>query len=519
MNSHTRTKNSITNIMYGVIGQLITIVVTFLSRTIFINELGSTYLGINGLFTSILSVLSLAELGIGDVIIFSMYKPIAKNDKKRINQLMEFYGKAYKAIGVTIGIIGLILIPFLKYMINDNNYVTNIKTIYILFLINTVVSYFFSYKRSIFIADQKVYINTLNQITFLLIQNFLQILVLITTQNYILYLIIQFICNISSNWLISVKANKLYPFLKNKESNNLDKEDKKYIFKNIRAMMMHKIGATVLNSTDSIVISTFVGVYFLGIYSNYYMIIGAINMILYQVFNSMTASIGNLNEVEDKGSEKTYFVFKSLFFMTFWFYGFCSISLWVLFNPFIKIWIGSSYILNKKIVLIIIVNFFINGTRQIAITYNNTNGLFFYYRYVPLIEAVINLIVSIIFAKYMGILGVLLGTAISTLFTTFWVERYVLFKYAFNKSVKSHFICYLGYFIITVIVGLITEFVASIFTTYTLISFIEKILVCLIIPNLIFVLIFFKFKEFNYIRSIIKKIILQKFKKSGFNKK
>ncbi|MBU3191207.1 oligosaccharide flippase family protein [Clostridium bowmanii] len=500
-----RTENSIKNTAYGLIGQLFSTVLGFVSRTLFIYILGANYLGVNGLFGNILSMLSLAELGVGSAITYSMYKPLAEKNKRKIKAIMGLYATAYRIIGCVVAILGLILLPFLNYLIKDKPNIPNLKIIYLLFLTNSVITYFFAYKSALIMADQKNYINTINQVRYTFVQNIIQMIVLLVTKNYLLYLGVQVIFSFLLNFSISRKADKMYPYLKHHKREYIDKETKRDIFKNTGAMMSHKVGGVIVSSTDNILISGFVGVYWVGLYSNYVMIIGMLNGILGQVFTALTASIGNLNAIES--NEKSHEVFNILFFMNFWLYGFCSIALLVLFNPFIKMWIGYKYIMDDYVVIMIVLNFFVMGMRQTLLMYNTTLGLFWNYRFKPWFEALINLVISIILLKKFGIAGVFLGTLISTMTTSFWVEPYVLYKRGFQKPLRTFFIKYMCYTLVTLGAALITLLACSMFTTYTILSVAGRGVFCLIIPNVIFAGIYFKTKEFKHLQGIVEGIM------------
>lgn len=500
-----RIKNSIRNTGFALSGQIFGMVLSFVNRTIFIYILGAEYLGINGLFTNILSILSLAELGVGGAIIYSLYKPLANNDVRKIKALMNLYAKLYRIIGCIVCILGLALLPFLDILIKDKPEIPNLDIIYLIYLANSVITYFYAYKRSIIVADQKGHINTVNQYIFYSIQTILQIIILITTNNFLLYLVVQFICVLCENIMISVKANRLFPFLTDGKKEHLEKKEKKSIFKNMVAMFYHKIGAAVVLGTDNLLISAYIGVYWVGIYSNYVMIIGMINNLLKQIFNSINASIGHLNATES--DEKSYTVFNSLFLMNFWIYGFCAITLWVLINPFINMWIGENYILDKGIVLVIVINFFIGGMRQITLNYTDTTGLFWNSRYKPLFESLINLVSSIILLNYYGIIGVLLGTLISTMTTSFWVEPYVIYKHKFKKPTYIYFFKYFKYTIILIGAGFITDFICSPFSTNTFSSIVSILILCMLVSNSLFLLFFYKTPEFKYLKNVFMQLM------------
>ena len=500
-----RTQNSIRNTIAGIGGQLFSTVLSFISRTIFIYVLGANYLGVNGLFSNILSMLSLAELGVGSAIIYNMYKPLAEKDEPRLKSLMSLYAKAYRVIGGIVAVIGVSLTPFLNQIIKDQPNIPNLKIIYLLFLTNSVVSYFFIYKSSIIIADQKNYIITVRYQIFNLIQAIIQIIILVLTKNYILYLLAQIVCSFLVNLSISKTADKMYPFLNDKDVEPLDNDSKKTIFKHVTAMMSHKVGGVVVNGTDNILISSFVGVFWVGLYSNYVMIITIINRFMGQIFTAITASIGNLNAKED--IDKSYDVYNKVFFAGYWLYSFCAICLGVLLNPFIKIWLGEKYILAGYIVLVIVINFYISGMRQATITYNTTLGLFWNDRYKPWFEAVINIAASIILLKRFGILGVFLGTFTSTVCTSLWVDPYILFKYGFKRDLVIYFKKYIKYTCITIIAAIITSFIAAQVIGDSILSFVIKCLICVIIPNVVIWLFTYKMEEYKYFKNLVDSLL------------
>lgn len=498
-----RTKKSLINIGTAVTGQIFAILISFISRLVFVRILGAEYLGVNGLFTNILSMLALVELGIGPAIIYSLYKPLAFNEEQKVKALMNLFAKAYWIVGVVILIIGLAIMPFLDSIIKEPPNIPDLAIIYVLFLANSVITYFFSYKRSLIIADQRSYITTIYRYSFYFVLNVIQIIILLKTKDFLLFLFAQIVFTLLENFLVSLKANQMYPYIKGKNKERLDEETKATIFKNVRALVYHKIGGTAVFGTSSIIISAFVGIVWVGLYSNYLLIINALNIIIGQIFTAITASVGNLNAYGDK--ERSVFIFKTLFFISWWVFGFSSICLLVLFNPFITLWLGSEFTMEFIVVLMIVVNFFVTGMRRASLTFKDSMGLFWYDRYKPLAEAVVNLVLALIFVQYWGLVGVLVAIFISTMTVCFWVEPYVLYKYGFEKSSKEYFQRYSFYTIITVLLALLTVFICDIlFREVTIVSFIGRLLVCLFLPNILIILGFYKTKEFQYLLSIIK---------------
>jgi O-antigen/teichoic acid export membrane protein len=513
MNTNARTTNSMKNIFSGFVGQLIQTILGFISRTIFIKYLGAEYLGVSGLFSNILGLLSLAELGVGSAITFSLYKPIADNNKTKIAALMNLYGKAYNAIGIFIGIVGITFIPFIDDIIkNTLNIQESIYIIYLFYLFNSVSSYFFSYKISIINADQRNYIVQAISYVISIIQTIFQVIILITTKNFLLYLILQSVFNFLNNFLISRTANKLYPFIRDKNAEKLDKETKKGIINNIRALTITKLGGTMVGSTDNIIISYFSGIVSIGLCSNYNLLISIINGILQQLFSSISASIGNLNAKEEV--EKKISFFYILNFMNFWLFGFGTIGIIILSNDIIRLWLGSSYILPQHITIIMAVNFYMVGMQNAVWTYKSTLGLFKYGRYMVFATGIINIIFSIILGKIFGIFGVLAATAISRVLTNSWYEPYAVFKYGFDISPKTYFLKYLKYIVILIFILIVTDKICSYIIVANLGGFLLKGVICSLIPNFAIITLFYKTSEFKYIKSLayINKLSILKLK-------
>lgn len=498
-----RIQNSLKNIFFGLSGQLISTGMGFTVRTVFIYTLGVEYLGIDGLFTSILVTLSLANLGFDTAMIYSLYQPLAEKDTFKVQALMNLYQKAYRLIGVIVLLIGLSLLPFLPNLMNGDTMIKNINIIYILFLLNSVSSYYFVYKQSIIIADQRNHIISKIHSGFTIISNLIQIILLVTTKNFIIVLSAQIFFRIIENIYIANKANILYPYIKENKDIQLSKNDKKLFFENLYALLLYRISGVVINGSGNIIMSVFIGVTSVGIYSNYMLIINTLNTFLSHLFYSVTASIGNLNVKES--NEKKYNIFKVLQFTNFWVYGFCTISLWSLINPFIDIWIGKQFILNKYIVLAIMINFFTTGMQNASTTFRDTTGLFKNGKYRPIIAAVINIGVSIILAQKIGIVGILFGSIISRICTYFWYDPYVIYKFVFKKPVKEYFIRYLFFVLNVFIAAILTDIVGKIVHTNPYIDIVIHGIICLIIPNVIFYIAYRNSDEFKYIWNIVER--------------
>jgi len=306
---------------------------------------------------------------------------------------------------------------------------------------------------------------------------------------------------ILSNWALSKKADSMYPFLKEKKIKKLSKRDKNEIVKNTKGLMIQKVGDVVVNSTDNIIISKFVNLSMVGLYSNYRLVIYALTMIINQIYMSLTPSIGNF--FVDQDDSKRIDLFKKSNFITFWLAYFCSICLIILYNDFIYLFAGKDYLFDIGVVFIIVFNFYFTVMRKVIISFREASGLFYKDRYRTVFEVLINLIVSIYLVNKFGIIGVFIGTAISYFSLSFWVEVYILFKDGLKSKVNGYYLDYFKKMIFTLIIGLSLYYLCSFVSGSIVVVFIIKCFVCLIVPNLIFYLVYRNSVEFNYYKGIV----------------
>ena len=485
------------------IGQILLMLIGFVSRKLFILFLNVEYLGLNGLFSSVLTVLSLVELGLGPAMIFSLYKPLAENNIPVCQALMSVYRKAYHAIGCAVLVIGCCITPFITSFIRDiPDNVNGIHIIYVMFVVNVSISYFYSYKRSLIIASQNQYIIESLHVVAYLILNILQILFLALTRNYFLYLGLQIISTFVENFLLSKHADKSFPWLLSKEKHKLPEEKKSEVLRNIKAMVFHKIGGIVTDATDNLLISKFFGLLFLGVYSNYLLIMNAVRTCIQTSFSSITASIGDFGV--SKSPDESYQLYKKVQFVNFWVVSFCTISIFVLINPFISlIWLGNDFLVSFPILIVSILNFYIVGIRRTILTFKDAYGLPWYDRYKPLIGAVVNLFFSIWLQSFMGVIGIFLGTTITHLFVNVWYEALVVFKYCFQKKLSIFFVEFFSHFLIFLGTIAATYGICSLLPCDSILHFIFYIGICVIVPNGLFFLIFFRTPEFHYFVRLI----------------
>lgn len=507
--TESRTKKSIRNVVYSFLTYFVTLLVSFINRTVFIYFLSTEYLGLNGLFSNILSFLALAELGIGTAINYALYKPLQENNYELVKSLMKLYKKMYIIIGVSVFAIGGVLTPFLQFFIKDMpDGIDHIHLYFVLYVFNTGISYFYTYKRSLIICDQKEYISSITTAVSSICLSVFQIIALYLTHSYILYVSLMIVCTICENMVISHIANRLYPYLKEKTVEGLNCEVSNSIRKNVFALFFHKIGTVIVFATDNIIISKFIGLTVVGFYSNYTMIVSPLNTLIGKIFNSLIASIGNIATSNDK--EHLEIILNRIIFANVWIYGFSAICLVSLLQDFIILWLGENFLLSSNLVIIISVNFYISGVRKSVLIYRNAIGLFWYDRYKPIIESALNIVLSIPFAIYFGIEGVLLGTIGSSLLIPFWMEAYVLYKYYFEKGVLRYLFRQILYAIQVVFVALATYVVVSFLPHGGIFWFVMKLFTCVSTCLIMIVFISCKREEYCYFYNLFKTIVYQK---------
>ncbi len=438
-----RTRYTLINMVVNVGGQLMNQALLFISRMVFIHYLSAAYLGINGLFTDVLGILNFAELGIGTAMIYSLYEPAAKKDEHRLAQLMNLYRLLYRIVAVVVLLVGLALMPFLGFFIKDSSGIEHLRLIYLMYVANSACSYLLSYKNSIYLAYQKAYVRNLWAQLCDAVKTLLQIVLIVLTGNFILYLAVQFVMQFIPNIIVSVKVDKEFPYLK--ECGELpEKEEFHGILRNIGAMSFHKLGTVIVRNTDSLLMSSFVGLLSVGIYSNYKLILSGINNLMDKFSNAFTGSLGNLGAIEDE--TRVYSIYRELDLIFFVIYAYWTAGAFALFNAFITLCFGPEYCFSTATVAVLVTEFYVSGQRRVNVLFREAKGLFWYDRYKPLFESAINLAASLLLVKKFGVAGILGGTVISTVTTCLWMEPYILMRYGIREDwqgkLKDYFVRY-----------------------------------------------------------------------------
>ncbi|MFC4652115.1 lipopolysaccharide biosynthesis protein [Lactococcus nasutitermitis] len=511
-----RVINSLRNSAMSMLQMLLSTFIGFAVRTVFIHTLGNDYNGLNALFTSIISMLSIAELGIGTAIIFNMYVPIAKKDTETIKSLMRFYQRCYWVVAAFVTAVGLILLPFLQFF-SKNNYhgiSENIYIIYLLFLAGSVSSYFLSYKRDIFYAHQKQYLLSLFDSVENIISSAVFLIILLTTHNFIFYLIAQIVLNCIENVAIWFYANQQYPYLRESNIQKLDHGIIAKFRKQIYGMLYHNIATFIVSGTNSLIISKFIGLASLGLYSNYILISNSFSGILVAIISGVTASIGDL--LTEKNQEKSFDAYQKLTFVTFWICSFVASSLFVVMQPFIIIWLGKDSLLSLAVLLVIVLNFYITGMRKPLGVFQSAAGIYYENRHVPVVEAVVNFIASLVLVHFLGLAGVLLGTLVSTMIVYGYSFPKYIYTPTFGRKNSEYVWEQIRWLVTFLAILAISEFVSLslLAVPNPWAKFFVSLLIALIVPNVLLLLLFHKRPEFQYFKGFIQHFFQRKTQKS-----
>lgn len=502
-----RTKNVLRNSFWGIIAQFTTIVLGFVGRTVFIKTLATEYLGINGLFTNILMLMSLAELGVGTAIEYNLYKPVADNEEAEITGLINLFKEIYRLIALFIFILGICIIPFLGNIIKESSFdISYLRIVFSLYLLQTVSSYFFAYKFVILNVNQKQYVITNTDTIFRIASTGVNIIILILTKNFIFYTVFNIFSAIIRNIILSSIIDRRYPYLK--KNNTINREKRRNVFEDTKNIFIGRLSYTILTATDNIVISAFINILTVGLFSNYTMLIGYINGFIGSITGSTQPSIGNMLVTESK--EYSYNIIKKMTFIIFILASYCSVSILCLINPFIKIWIGRGYLLGFFTVAVCVVNFYIQLIKGPLWQTLSVSGLFKKDKYISIIGAISNIAFSIILVQLLGVAGVILGTIISQTIQLI-MKIILLFRQFLKISYREYSLIMILYFLITAIECGVSFWICSLINLQSAIfSLLLKAFLCLIIPNIVNYLIFFKTEEFKYARDLVSSILIRR---------
>ena len=504
-----RTKNTARNTGIGIASQLIQIVSSFLCRMVFVRALAQAYLGVNGLFANVLSILSISELGIGSAVTYELYKALAYDDEEQVKSLMAFYRRAYTIIGLIIGVIGLLIVPMIpKWVPGDPNIHEDIRILYLFFLANTVITYFFSYRTSIIQAAQQNYLLTLIHTIVTIIQNLTQIVVLLLTHNFLLYLTIQVSATFFYYFFSSQMAVKLFPVLKDTNVKPLPEEQKQRMFTNTKDLFIGSLSTKLVNQTDNIIITALGGLVTTGLNSNYSLLMATLVSVTAKIRDAIRGSIGNVNAVES--DEKKLQLFDEIHFFFFWFYCWCSICFIMLVQDVIGICFGTEYVMAFSIAVITGVNYYTTEQGDVVNIFKDTLGLFKYGKYMALVTGIVNVILSVLLGRKYGVFGILLASFVSRILTIRWYYPYVTFKHGIHAPFLHYLAKDVMYWIEFAVIGGITCYLCFLPQFGIFANVLCRLIICAIVPNALIILLHHRDPNFTKLIARLKGIIKRK---------
>ncbi len=505
-----RTKNASINMAYGVVLQIYKLLVPFVMRTIMLYVLGVQYLGLNSLFTSVLSVLNLAELGVGSAMVYSMYKPIVEDDGKKICELMQLYKIYYRVIGLVIAIVGVALTPFIPKLINGEvPEGIDLSVLYLLNLAATVLTYWlFAYKNSVIQAHQRT--DVISKITLITetVKYVLQIMVLVIFQDYYLFVIVILLAQVLTNVFTAIVAKKMYPDYQAK--GKLDKLERKTINQRIRDLFTSKIGAVIVNSADTIVISSFLGLTVLAIYQNYYYLFSAVVALIAIIYNSVGAGLGNSIIVDTK--EKVFLDFKKFLLIIAWIAGFCTTCFLCLYQPFMELWVGADLLMEFSVVVCLVIYFFIYCINLLLNSYKDAAGMWHEDRFRPLLTAIVNFVLNIVLVQFIGLYGIILSTVLSMLFVGMPWLIHNLFTVIFERKYMKEFLVRICYYVLisTIVVG-VTYVLCRIIRLPLIPTIVVRLIICCVVTNIFLFVGYRRLPEFKQCMELMDRMTRGKF--------
>ena len=504
----TRTEKSIRNAKYGLIGQIFLVIFSFVLRKIFLDTFNDDYLGLGSVFLTILNAVNVCELGLSSAIVFCLYKPLVKGDNATVAAYMRYIKRAYYVVGGVVLVVGLSLTPILHFFVRVMPDLENVRLIYVLFVINSAIAYPLSYQAVLLTADQRQYAVSRYRYFFKCLFHVVQIIVLRFTHNYIMYLCCTLAFTVIENGAIALKVYHDYPYIKDKNVRSLTRAERSDVKKRVKASALHKIGSYLVFGTEAVFLARLCGINSATLYHNYNTIQFNLKNFMNIFFSSFSASIGNMY-ADTKDDNKKYRVYNILNFTCAWIAGFASVSLALIYNPFIELWLGPQYLFCKESVALISLSFYFFCTRIAMNTTKDAFGLFVRDRYKYIIQFAVYVVLAIIMGRAFRETGVFAAMLIADLVTCFWIEPRVLFKYGFKRPVSEYFKKYALHALTAAVGFFITYALVRLFCTSNpgIGFFVLRVVFCVTVPNVVYLILWGRSEEFRECMKIAGRLI------------
>lgn len=506
MGESSRTSNTLKNVFAAWGGQAIYAIGSFAVRAVLISQLAQVFVGLESLFSSILTILSLADLGFGSAIVFALYEPLAKGDKESVKSLMRLFKRVYITIGIVIIVLGAALTPNIRMLLGpDCPDIPLIQIYFFCFVLNTGVSYFFSYRGSLLMADQKSYVVYLITYAFQIVMCVAQICVLLLTQEYLCFLICMVSSTLLQNIVIAYVSGKRYPYLKEKDVKPIDKAVLHDVKQNIVGLFMHKIAGACSTPASNLIITNVVGIGVTSLYGNYLMIVNALTQVLTKVFDSLIASVGNLGVTESK--ERQNEVFRTTFFVNGMLYMIISCGFVCAVDPFIDFLAGPEWRLEPITVFLVVFLFYVKGMRDAALSFTSAYGLFWKTKWKAVLEAVFLPLLSLALAFPFGLNGVLIGCAISSLGISTIYEGWAVYKFGLERPLCEYLFLFTKYLLLNTVTMAALLFVCELVPLGGLLGFFVKGAFGVAVSTALWMLLYRKTREWDECRGIFDRVL------------
>lgn len=502
----SRTANSARNAGVSILSQLLTIALGFVTRAVFIRQLGVEMQGVNALLTSTLSLLAFADLGINGAVMYALYKPLRDGETGRVASIVAYATRLFRWVALLVAVIGIAATPFIRHLVQLDDDVPHLEIYYLILLANTVVSYLMLSRMVLLNADQKIYVTKIYSMVFNIVRSVLQIVSLVTLGSFLAFLVIQVIATIANNLVVYLRAGKVYRLLRVRAA-PLDPTERSSIVESVRAMVVFRIGGLALHNAPAMLISVIVGTATLGYYSNYMLIVGSAVMITEVAFSSLTPSVGNLVASGDRRAGRH--LFDEIVLLALLLYGILSVILIAFVDDFIELWIGIEFQLPPLVIVFIVLNFYVPGTLQPMASFRNATGLFVQTRFVPIVTASIAVILAFTLGEQFGLVGVVAAPLVARLCLSVWYEPWALLRLHLEGAATSYFVIQVKALLLWTLLAVGALSIGSAVSTSMLWGFVAKAAFLVVVTPICIWVVFRRDRAFGMILARLQRLCIR----------